>query len=181
VHLENQLPAAPPITINFGLENGPIKFTHYRICKNDPSRDRTINPLFHSFVISANNPQNCPLFFFDNKAPEQLYTFKVTAKPPFTFFQDQAKASWTPTTAKVIDCTGNKAPPPYRPSSATWCCNKSASAGIFAFSTPEPENAHKTLNHYVIVGPPQRTATTTDIACSGGVTLPTGPRLGPGP
>jgi hypothetical protein len=167
-NLENRNPASPPITINFGLDNGPIKFTHFRICKNEPARNKVVNPKFKSFIISANNPANCPIFFFDNKAPEQLYTFRITQKPPYTFFADQIKAKWSSTTAKPIDCTGNTGTLPFQPTSKTWCCNKTASNGVFAYSTPEPENAHKTLNHFVILHGPERTTTTRDDACSGG-------------
>jgi len=169
-HLENQLPATPPITVNFGLANGAIKFTHYRTCKNDPSRDKIVNPLFPSFIINANNPQNCPIYLFDNKAPEQLYTLKITKGPPYTLIVPPTPAKWSATTAKVIDCTGNLGPPPFRQSSGTWCCNKSASAGIFAYSTPDPTSAHKTLNHFVILGPPQTSVSTNDIACTAGGT-----------
>jgi hypothetical protein len=89
-------------------------------------------------------------------------------KPPFRKFVDQSKASWTPATAKAIDCSGNTKTAPFQPSSKTWCCDKSASNGVFAFSTPEPHNAHATMNHYVIAHGPEQLRATANVACSQG-------------
>lgn len=165
-HLENRLPASPPVTINYAIKGPPpVEFTHFRICQNDAAHDRTVNPFFASFIINANNPAKCPVFFFDNKPTPQLYTFTVAEPPPFTFFADQSKASWSPQTAKVIACSGNKAG---APSSATWCCDQSASNGVFAFSTPEPHNAHNILNNYVIAHGPEPQSSTPDKACNSG-------------
>jgi hypothetical protein len=165
-HLENQLPATPPVTINYAIQGPPpVAFTHFRICQNDAAHDRAVNPFFASFIINANNPANCPVFFFDNKPTPQLYTFTVAEPPPFTFFADQSKASWSPQTAKVIACSGNNAA---APSSQTWCCDQSAGNGVFAFSTPEPHNAHNILNHYVIAHGPEPQGSTPDKACNAG-------------
>ncbi len=163
-NLENQLPAAPPVTINYAINGpAPVEFTHFRICKNDAAHDRAVNPYFASFIINANNPANCPVFFFDNKPTPQLYTFTVAKPPPFTFFTDQSKANWSPQTASQIECSGNQGA---APSSATWCCDKSASNGVFAFSSPEPHNAHNVLNHYVITHGPDPQTSTPDTACN---------------
>jgi hypothetical protein len=168
-NLENKLPAAPPITINYAMEGpGGVKFTSYRICKNDVSREKPVNPFFQSFVISANDPDSCPIFFLDNKNPKQLYTLRIVQKPPFRVFVDQSKASWTPATARAIDCSGNTQTAPFQKTSKTWCCDKSSSNGVFAFSTPEPHNAHSTMNHYVIAHGPEQLRTTNNIACSQG-------------
>lgn len=168
-NLENPLPAAPPVTINYAID-GPngVRFSRYRICKNDPAVERRVNPSFSSFIINANDPASCPIYLFDDKTPAQLYTFTVTRKPPFRIFADQSKANWTAETAQPIDCSGNTAAAPFQPSSKTWCCDRSARNGVFAFSTPEPHNAHQSLNHYVIAHGPEPTMATSDQSCSNG-------------
>jgi hypothetical protein len=166
-HLENPLPAAPPITINYAIEGPPpVEFTSFRICKNDAAHDRAVNPFFASFIINANDPAHCPVFFLDNKSPPQLYAFTVATPPPFTFFANQSKASWSAATSKQIACGGNQGGSPFQPSSETWCCDKSASNGVFAFSTPEPHNAHNILNHFVIAHGPDPATATPDEACN---------------
>lgn len=152
-NLENPLPATPPINIALGYGGpSPIQFASYRVCKNDPSRDKPINPHFASFVISANNPQNCPVYLLDNKTPQQYYTFTVTQPPPFTIFQNPADAQWSQTTAKIIDCSGNTGVGFY-PSSKLWCCEKLAGAsgnGVFAYSKPDPTNVHQFYENDVV-------------------------------
>jgi hypothetical protein len=153
-NLENPMPAEPPINISIGFGGPqPIQFTHYRVCENDPSREKPINPNFASFIISANDPANCPIFFRDNKSPPQFYTFTITQPPPFTVFTNPADAKWTEETARVIDCSKNTGMPPFQQSSKVWCCEKlagTAGNGVFAYTTPEPHSAHATMNHFAV-------------------------------
>lgn len=177
MNLENQNLASPPINVNLGgaSPNGKIVFTKYRRCQNDPKREKMINKYHRSFIISATDPKNCPVFIFDNKPTPQLYTFTVTAPPKFKYFQDQLNAKWErttqesklPTTTSIIDCSAN---PSSTPSSQIWCCDKSSPAGIFAYSTDEPHNPHKTQNHFVITqGPMDETGNPRNLqACSKG-------------
>jgi hypothetical protein len=169
-NLENQQPASPPISIGIGFGGPqPIQFTHYRVCQNDPGREKPINPAFASFIINANSPANCPIFFRDNKPTPQFYTFRIMKEPPFAFFPDPADAKWDAnTTARWIDCNGNTTTAPFQQSSQAWCCDKTAQNGVWAYSTPEPHNAHQSLNHFVVTTIPQQSTTTTDIACSMG-------------
>jgi hypothetical protein len=168
-HLENQLPAAPPININIGF-GGPqlVQFTSYRICENDQAHDKPVNPHFPSFIISANDPAKCPIFFLDNKPQPQLYTFTIVKPPPFTFFENPADAEWSPTTAAVINCTGNTGTPPFQQSSKAWCCDKTAKNGVWAYSTPEPFNVHQSEMHHVVTTIPQQTTSNPDMTCSQG-------------
>jgi hypothetical protein len=156
----NQNPAAPPININYALNPSfQFNFTNFGVCKFDPT-DRvsykSVNTLNTSFIISANNPKQCPIFFVDNK--KQLYTFTITIPPaknppPYSLLN-----SPSPTTAAVIDCSGNSgtAPPGafYAQSSAVWCCQKLADpnqiSGVWAHSQPDTTNAHKSFDHFVI-------------------------------
>jgi hypothetical protein len=118
-NLENMMPAAPPININYAIGPQTIKMMNYSICSVDAPK-KLVNPNFQSFVISANNPKNCPIFFRDNKSPPQRYTFTITQPPPFTVFPNPKVPplpNWTPTTAAVIDCSGNTGVPPYQQSS----------------------------------------------------------------
>jgi hypothetical protein len=168
-HLENQLPAAPPININIGFGGPqPVQFTSYRICKNDAAHDKPVNPHFPSFVINANNPAKCPIYFLDNKPRQQLYTFTITKAPPFTLFQNPADAEWNAQTASWINCTGNTGTPPFQQSSKAWCCDKTARNGVWAYSTPEPHNVHQSEIHNVITNIPQQTTSNPDMTCSEG-------------
>jgi hypothetical protein len=181
-NLENQQPASPPISISIGFGGPqPIQFTHYRVCQNEPSREKPINPNFASFIISANNPAKCPIFFRDNKSVPQFYTFTIVQAPPFTLFENPADAKWdATTTARWIDCTGNTTQAPFQQSSQAWCCNLTAQTGVWAYSTPEPHNAHQSLNHFVITNIPAQSITTSDTACSMGRAGPAADRDRPG-
>jgi hypothetical protein len=162
-NLENQLPAGPPINVNYG-GTGVIHFTTYRLCRNTPDRDKPVNPAFFSFVINANNPIACPVFLLDNKSTQQSYTFTVT-KPPtsFEYFANPADASWTQETAAVIDCSGNTGAG-FQPSSKTWCCTKLLGKngnGVWAFRTVDPTSIHQ-LNVYNVQANAAEQKTTTD-------------------
>jgi len=165
-NLENQDEATPPVNISLGYSpQDQIRFTRYRICKNDEAHEKPVIPSFPSFVVSANNPQNCPIFLFDNKPKPQLYTFKLTKEPPYKVFTDPSKANWS-TAEKPFDCSGNTKGAPYQPSSATWCCNKSASAGLYAFSSPDVDSAHNAFQHFVQTGPAEKSTSTPYEACN---------------
>jgi len=164
-NLENQDPASPPININLGYaRTDQIRFTRYRICKNDKAHEKPVNPAFPSFIISANNPETCPIFLFDNKAQPQLYTFTLTRQPPYKVFDDPSKANWS-TANKPFACGKNAGNAPYQPSSATWCCDESASTGLFAFSEPDVDSAHNAFKHNVQTIPAQRETFTRNTAC----------------
>jgi hypothetical protein len=182
--LENQRPADSPININYSID-GPkgVKFTHYRVsCSLHPDQNRPVRPFFQSFIINANQPDKCPIFFLDNKFPSQLYTFKLTQEPPYTLFTATQSPGWDAnTTAKPVDCLANAGAPPFKPSSRKWCCELLAMGGngVYAFSQPEPFSAHKTLNHNVQIHGPEEIATLEpgQRLCNGGrpITTPTAP------
>jgi hypothetical protein len=167
-NLENQEPASPPINIALGFSPlDTIRFTRYRLCKNDKAHEKPVIPTFPGFVISANNPKTCPIFLFDNKSLPQLYTFTITQEPPYKVFADSdlPRPDWN-TADRPFDCSGNKGPqPPYRPSSATWCCDQSTSSGLFAYSKPDLDNAHGSLQHIVSTKPAQADINTRSTAC----------------
>jgi hypothetical protein len=171
-HLENMMPAAPPIHINYAIGPQTIKMKNYSICSADAPK-KLVNPNFQSFVISANNPKNCPIFFRDNKSPPQRYTFTITQPPPFTVFPTPAVPpfpTWTPTTAAVIDCSGNTGLPPYQQSSKAWCCELLAMGGngVWAYSQPDTTSAHKSQIHTVVTNIAQQSTTNPNPSCSMG-------------
>ena len=167
-HLENKLPAVPPINISLGYSSqDAVRFVNYGVCGNSPSQQKPVNPANPQFIISANAPNGCPVYLTDNKKPPQVYTFKVTTPPPFTLIPtsdvNQGLASWSsgngnPTqynTTSVIDCSGNTGTVPSQ-SSKAWCCSLLAKggSGVFAYSTPEvPPVANQLLVHHVVTNP----------------------------
>jgi hypothetical protein len=98
------MPAAPPINIAYAVGEQAIRFTNYRICKNDLDHDYPVNVNFQSFVISANNPITCSIFFYDNKSTPQLYSFAVTKPPPFKFYPNPNKPPFPNWTEKNRRC-----------------------------------------------------------------------------
>jgi hypothetical protein len=115
----NQNPAGPPINVTVA----PGGFKHYGLCKYDPMDPisyKTVNTLSTAFVMSPNNPQQCPIFFDNSPGGTQLYTFTVTqapnqeAPPPFTpctmpntVNPDGSRplgCQVSPTTAQYINC-----------------------------------------------------------------------------
>jgi len=176
-HLENQLPAAPPINIALGYAStDAVKFASYSVCKNEPARTKPVNPLNPAFIINANAPQNCPVYLTDNKPVQQTYTFTVTKPPPFTIFtlsqvmNGDAKWSNGPTgnTTSVIDCSGNQTTPPFQQSSKAWCCSLTSRSGVFAYSQPDPHDPHQSLTHTVVTIPALPNASSSDATCSMG-------------
>jgi hypothetical protein len=113
---------------------------------------KPVLPSFPGFIISAQDPKNCPVYLRDNKSTPQLYTFTATdapqnPPPPFTYFTAAQKAQvpspvkWIQSsTATYINCDGNPllnngdnpvcpndgknfdGSACYQPSSAEWCC-----------------------------------------------------------
>jgi hypothetical protein len=176
INLENSQPCSAPIQISLGYSvNDTIRFTQYAICGTTADRIRTINPAFPAFVISSNNPANCPIYVWDNKATPQLYTFTVnvtmaTLDQLFPFFvhptSEWQPIKWIPfpppnpvngyppgSTARPIVCTGNTSSSPFQPSSANWCCDKIFQSGVYAYSSPEALAAHATKNYLVTTTP----------------------------
>jgi hypothetical protein len=174
--LENKLPAAPPVNINYALSDKTINFTHYRVCVNDVAHQKPVRSFFRSFAISPNNPEQCPIFFLDNKSPPQLYSLKLTQKPPFVIANNSQEEGWNAnTTAKPIDCLANGGPAPYKPSSRNWCCGLLAQGGtgVRVFSKPEPFSAHKALGHFAIVNEAEQlTTNNVTTPCNGGQPIP---------
>jgi hypothetical protein len=174
-HLENDLPAAPPITINLGgATTLQFNYKSYFVCSDDPKREKPVDPLNRTFIISANAPQKCPVYLTDDKNPAQMYTFTLTQPPPFMTFtleqKDKGVPRWSNTidnTTSVIKCDGNKG---FAESSKTWCCNLKTSSGVWAYSYPEPNNPHKLYNNVVDAGSPAQSRNSGDVqyACSMG-------------
>jgi hypothetical protein len=176
-HLENKLPAAPPINISLGYSpTDSVKFASYSVCLNDPARTKPVNPLNPAFIINANAPQNCPVYLTDNKPTPQTYTFTVTKPPPFTIFTlsqvENGDAKWnngsTDNTTNIIDCSKNLTTSPFQPSSKAWCCSLTNSRGVFAYSEPEPHNPHQSLINIVSTIPALHYTSSPETACSMG-------------
>ncbi len=176
-HLENQLPAKPPINVSLGYaQTDAVRFVSYRLCRNDPSRDTKVNPLNPAFILSASDPANCPVFLIDNKPTPQTYTFTLTTPPPYTQFtaaQDKAGLPrWSNKppydTTHDVDCSGDGNGPPFKPSSKAWCCSKTNSRGVFAYTVPDPHSAHQALVHHVVTLPALPYDTDQEITCSKG-------------
>jgi hypothetical protein len=172
-HLENKEPAGPPINISFTLENpeNGVEMKTYGVCGNKEENTKPVNPLFSSFVINANHPQDCPVYFTDSNGQE--YTFTIdgpTTDLALIPTKDVKKSldSWSsgtdtkpnPTiynTTKLIKCTGNT-----NELSRHWCCTLlppdkgiGQGRGTFAYSTPEdPPLAHQTNAYKVVTIPP---------------------------
>src|SRR5574337_121044 len=184
-HLENKLPASPPVNISLGYAStDPVRFVTYGVCGNDPSQQKPVNPANPQFIISANAPQKCPVYLTDNKSPAQTYTFTVTAAPPFTLIpsadvaKNPSQAVWSsgngnPTqynTTRIIQCGGNNGAAPNQ-SSKAWCCTllPGSGTGVFAYSTPEiPPTAHQSLLHVVVTNPAMISSTSDLRTCNGG-------------
>ena len=176
-HLENQSPAGPPITISLGYAySDAVKFATYSLCV--PNKNKTVNPAFPAFIISAINPQQCPVYLTDNKGTNYTFTVKpaVTKPPLFTEITTPAvikvpsDASWStgigypgpgnnPTpydTAGIIDCSGNTSQ-----LAKLWCCTRLATvnnvgfgSGVFAYSTPAyPPTGHLLFDNNVVTNP----------------------------
>ncbi|QGM47290.1 hypothetical protein [Methylocystis heyeri] len=178
-HLENQTLASSPIQVTFGYSSSDaVRFMRYSVCNDSNWKD--VKPYFTSFIINANNPQNCPVYFEDNKVPAQRYTFTVMSDPTTTFPLLPTGNPWTPQTTAPIYCKGNLENPndptnPYRASSRSWCCDLTASAGNFAYSMPEPNSAHKSVSYFAIAKPAQPTTAIDppqDQTCSQGAKWP---------
>jgi hypothetical protein len=176
-HLENQLPAAPPINISLGYSpTDTVRFTSYGVCSNGPARTKPVNPLNPAFIINANAPQNCPVYLTDNKVQPQTYTFTVAKPPPFAIFTlaqvADGDAKWsngsTGNTTSVIDCSKNETTAPFQQSSKAWCCSLTNSRGVFAYSQPEPHNPHQSLINIVSTIPALPYVSTNETACSMG-------------
>jgi hypothetical protein len=197
-HLENQTPAGPPINISLGYAyNAPVRFLSYSVC--GPNKNKPVNPAFPSFIISAINPQTCPVWLQDNKGTNYTFTIEPTSKPPnslFTLIPTSAvkagQAGWStgfgfpaagknnPTaynTAGIIDCSGNPSTTP--PSIAQlWCCTRlppnlqgqGVGNGVSAYSTPpSPPLGHVLYENFVGTSPATDMQNTTLTACSKGM------------
>jgi hypothetical protein len=85
----NQNPAVAPINVTVAQNpSSSTNFTHYGLCKYDPSDTisyKTVNRLSSAFIMSPSNPQQCPIFFDNrpvgNQTGGQLYTFTVVTSP----------------------------------------------------------------------------------------------------
>jgi hypothetical protein len=177
INLENQLPASKPILVTLGSPDGfgkGITYKAYAICKNTAANTKNLNPNFTTFAVSGNNPANCPIYVYDSKTSRQLYAFKIDAKPDqFPYFANPADAKWLPgnavnSTTKLVVCSGLPDAGPaqgYQQSSTTQCCDSLAKSGVFAFSQPEPHDAHNTKKYIVNVPPPKPCANDKDTAC----------------
>jgi hypothetical protein len=146
-HLENQNLATPPVNINLGYDPlAAVKFMRYSVCNGTNWNDA--KPYSPTFIISANDPQSCPVYLEDSKVPTQRYALTVMSDPAKTFPSIPVGAAWdATTTAAPIYCKGNLENPgdpsnPYRASSRQWRCTLTTGGryGAFAFSMPDPNS-----------------------------------------
>jgi hypothetical protein len=177
-HLENQNAAGPPINISLGFSiDDAVKFDTYSVC--GPNKEKKVNAADPAFIISAINPQNCPVWLRDNNGTNYTFTVKptVTTPPLFTEIptRDVIKvpsndARWStgigyplsgdnPTrydTTSIIDCSGNTSK-----LTKLWCCTrlapfegKGSGSGVFAYSTPQyPPTGHTLYENKVVTNP----------------------------
>jgi hypothetical protein len=128
-------------------------------------RVKPVIPGFSSFIISAQNPRDCPIYLWDNVIDKgkpnqredtnpsgpplgQMYTFKIDGDtslfplftPPYTV---ETAPNWSRANHAIIGCKGNQ---PY--SSQIWCCNSDASSGVFVFSQPVTGAAHQSKSYF---------------------------------
>jgi hypothetical protein len=177
MHLENQNPAGPPIAVSLGYAStDKVRFDTYSVC--GPNKNKPVNPADPVFIISAIDPQNCPVWLTDNKGTNYTFTIKPTvATPPlFTNIPTSAvikvpsQAGWStgkgypesgnnPTpydTTSIIDCSGNTSK-----LTKLWCCTRLApsngegfGSGVFAYSTPVyPPTGHASYDNHVVTNP----------------------------
>ena len=176
-HLENTNPAGPPIAISLGYAiTDAVRFDTYSVC--GPNKNKKVNPADPVFIISAIDPQNCPVWLTDNKGTNYTFTIKPTVETPplFTDIPTSAvikvpsEASWStgkgypesgnnPTpynTTSIIDCSGNTSK-----LTKLWCCTRLApfngmgfGSGVFAYSTPLfPPTGHQSYDNHVVTNP----------------------------
>jgi len=169
LNLENKNPATVPLLVTLGAGNAfgkGIVWTSYAVC--DINNKKNINPNFTTFEVNGTNPSTCPVYLWDNKAPPQLYAFKIDAtdvKTQLPLISDPAKQIWTPGTAsadvnttKMVQCysiPNFNALNGWQWSSMTKCCDKASSSGFYAFAQPEPHNAHNTRKYIIQGGDPK--------------------------
>jgi hypothetical protein len=177
MHLENTHPAGPPIAISLGYAiTDAVRFDTYSVC--GPNKNKKVNPADPVFIISAIDPQNCPVWLTDNKGTNYTFTIKPTVETPplFTDIPTSAvikvpsEASWStgkgypesgnnPTpynTTSIIDCSGNTSK-----LTKLWCCTRLApfngmgfGSGVFAYSTPLfPPTGHQSYDNHVVTNP----------------------------
>ena len=177
MHLENTNPAGPPIAISLGYAiTDAVRFDTYSVC--GPNKNKKVNPADPVFIISAIDPQNCPVWLTDNKGTNYTFTIKPTVDTPplFTDIPTSAvikvpsEASWStgigypesgnnPTpynTTSIIDCSGNTSK-----LTQLWCCTRLApfngkgfGSGVFAYSTPLfPPTGHQLYDNHVVTNP----------------------------
>jgi hypothetical protein len=177
MHLENQNPAGPPIAVSLGYAiTDAVRFDTYSVC--GPNKNKPVNPADPVFIISAIDPQNCPVWLTDNKGTNYTFTVKptVTTPPLFTNIPTSAvikvpsEAGWStgkgypesgnnPTpydTTSIIDCSGNTSK-----LTKLWCCTRLApsngegfGSGVFAYSTPVyPPTGHASYDNHVVTNP----------------------------
>jgi hypothetical protein len=177
MHLENQNPAGPPIAISLGYAiTDAVRFDTYSVC--GPNKNKPVNPADPVFIISAINPQKCPVWLTDNKGTNYTFTIKPTVKTPplFTDIPTSAvikvpsEASWStgkgypesgnnPTpydTTSIIDCSNNTSK-----LTKLWCCTRLApsngegfGSGVFAYSTPLfPPTGHQAYDNHIVTNP----------------------------
>jgi hypothetical protein len=190
-HLENQNPAGPPIAISLGYSiDDAVRFETYSVC--GPNKDRPVNPADPQFIISAINPETCPVWLTDNEGKNYTFTLKPenTTPPLFTEIPTEAvkkapsDARWSngvgypgsgnnPTrydTVSVVDCSGNTTR-----LSRLWCCTrlapldgKGVGAGVFAYSTPQDPPTGHLLYENKIITDPARAAAGSGTVCNMG-------------
>src|ERR1700689_3374048 len=170
-------PGGAPIAVSLGYAStDKVRFDTYSVC--GPNKKKPVNPADPVFIISAIDPQNCPVWLTDNKGTNYTFTIKPTvATPPlFTNIPTSAvikvpsQAGWStgkgypesgnnPTpydTTRIIDCSGNTST-----LTKLWCCTRLApsngegfGSGVFAYSTPVyPPTGHASYDNHVVTNP----------------------------
>lgn len=156
-------------------QNCPVYLTDNGVGKTGPQR--------YTFTVTAPPPLNengpfnvWPFIPFDQASPPPpTPSAAVWSSPPTYAVPPFPRTSYN--TTKMINCKGNDSAPfnaPPNLSSKAWCCTllpeavPKAGRGVFGYTTPEPNNAHRSLSIVVNAGNPAISNTSTETTCSQG-------------
>jgi hypothetical protein len=159
-NLENPNPCSEPINITLGYNNPPFspRFYKYAVCKITDTvpfdRVKPVIPGFASFIISAQNPSQCPIILWDQidadnrivdndpSGPPKgnMYTFlvntlgdKASLDAAFPLFPTASVPPVTTSVWATIPPPSYKPPPVYpNTTAAIWCKTNSIIGNLYS-------------------------------------------------
>ena len=160
-------------------QNCPVYLTDNGVGKTCDQKSPC--PQSYTFTVTAPPPLNengpfnvWPFIPFDQASPPPPTPSMAVWSSPKTYAVPPGS---TFNTTKMINCSGNDVPPfnaSPNQSSKAWCCTLLPKAvpksgrGVFGYTTPEPNNAHRSLSIIVNAGNPAISNTSTETTCSMG-------------